>query len=307
MLRSLLVPLDGSKFSEDSLPFAGQIARRTGASLHLAHVHVPYEPEHLLGNTQFQYEGVTLDEYDTEHREREESYLADLARRFVGDGAPSDAKVLDDGDVAEELAEYADEVHSDMIFLTTHGLTGVNRLWLGSVTDEIVRRTTVPLFVVHPTEAGEAREGLSIRHILVPLDGSELAETVLGPATELARAFDAKVTLTRVVRSGESRGWPVLAELRERPVPPIDGALEYLRGVADELTRDGLDVHVHVERGNLPATAIVRSAEYLDADVIAMATHGYGGVKRTVLGSVADKILRTSTIPMLVMRPPPVA
>lgn len=306
MLRSLLVPLDGSRFSEDSLPFAGRIARATGASLHLAHVHVPYEPEHLLGNTQFQYEGVNLAEYDAEHREQEERYLSELAARF-GEGSSSDAKVLADGDVAEELADYAAEVHSDLIFLTTHGYSGVNRLWLGSVTDEIVRRTTVPLFVVHPREADQPAEALSIGHILVPLDGSELAESVLGPATELARAFDARITLTRIVRSGESRGWPVLAELRERPVPPIDAALEYLRGVADELTRDGLDVHVHVERGNLPATAIVRSAEYLNADVIAMATHGYGGVKRTLLGSVADKILRSSTLPMLVMRPPSVA
>jgi nucleotide-binding universal stress UspA family protein len=304
MLRSLLVPLDGSKFSEDILPFAGEIARATGASLHLAHVHVPYEPEHLLGNTQFQYEGVNFREYDDAYREQEEKYLTDLASRLAGDGAPSDAKVLNDGEIAEELAEYADEVHSDMIFLTTHGYSGVNRLWLGSVTDEIVRHTNVPLFVVHPHGEERPVKGRPIGHILVPLDGSELAECAIGPAADLAKAENARITLTRVVRSGESRSWPVLAELRERPVPPIDSALQYLQGVAEELSRDGLDVHVHVERGNQPAAAIVRSAEYLDADVIAMATHGYGGVKRTVLGSVADKILRSSTLPMLITRPP---
>lgn len=306
MLRSVLVPLDGSRSSEDSLPFAGEIARATGASLHLAHVHVPYEPESLLGATQFQYEGVNLQEYDAEHREQEKHYLAGLADRLSAGGTSVDARVLE-GQVAEELASYADEVQSDLIVMTTHGYSGVSRFWLGSVADEIVRRTTLPLLVVHPKEAGEPPEALTIRHILVPLDGSELGESVLGPAKELATAEGAKITLTHVVRSGESSSWPVLAELRERPVPPIEGALEYLRGVARELERDGVVVEIEVERGNLPAKTIIDVAERVGADVIAMATHGYGGVKRTVLGSVADKILRSSTLPMLVLRPPVLA
>lgn len=303
MLRSLLVPLDGSKFSEDSLPFAGEIARATGASLHLAHVHVPYEPEHLLGNTQFQYEGVNIEDYDAKHREQEERYLEGLVGRLCGDGTPADSRVLDGKKVAEELASYADEVHSDMIFMTTHGYSGVSRMWLGSVADEIVRRTTLPLFVVHPREGNGMGEGLSIRHIVIPLDGSELAEAVLGPAAELGRAAGARITLVHVLPSGESSSWPVLAELRGRVVPPIDRAMDYLSGVAEELTRDGLDVEIEVERGSVPATAIVDVAERVGADVIAMATHGYGGLRRTLLGSVADKILRSSTLPLLVMRP----
>jgi nucleotide-binding universal stress UspA family protein len=107
-----------------------------------------------------------------------------------------------------------------------------------------------------------------------------------------------------MVATGELTSWPVLASLRERPVPPLDGALDYLNGVAEELRRDGLDVDVHALHGNAPAVAIVDLARSVGADVIAMATHGYGGLKRTVLGSVADKILRSSTLPLLVMRPP---
>lgn len=304
MLRSLLVPLDGSKSSEGSLPFAGRVARATGASLHLAHVHVPYEPEQLLSNPQFHFEGVSIAEYDDLYRRREEQYLSGLADHLEAGGAPADAKVLDGPGVAEKLSRYADATHTDMIFMTTHGYSGVNRLWLGSVADEMIRHTTLPLFVVHPPAAGEAPKELTVRSILIPLDGSALAEGVLGPATELARATGARLVLAHVVPTGELTSWPVLASLRERPVPPLDGALDYLHGVAEELRRDGLDVDVHALHANAPAVAIVDLARSVGADVIAMATHGYGGLKRTLLGSVADKILRSSTLPLLVMRPP---
>jgi nucleotide-binding universal stress UspA family protein len=269
MLRSILGPLDGSRSSEGSLPFAAKVARTTGGKLHLAHVHVPYEPESLLANTQFQYEGVNVDEYDSESREREEKYLSSLAERLSGEGTPTDATLLEGTEVADRLSHYAEEVETDMIFMTTHGYSGVNRLWLGSVADEI----------------------------------SELAESVLGPATELARATNAKLTLVHVVPSGEMSSWPVLAPLRERPVPPLDRAETYLGGIAEELRLKGVDVETRAEHGNVPATVIHHVADHVGADVIAMATHGYGGLKRTLLGSVADKLLRSSTLPLLIMRP----
>jgi nucleotide-binding universal stress UspA family protein len=302
MLRSLLVPLDGSKSSEDSLGIAGRVARATGASVHLAHVHVPYDPESLLANPQFHFEHVTSAEYDAIYRQREEEYLSGLATRMVEDGAPADSRILDGPGVADRLSTYANETGTDMIFMTTHGYSGANRLWLGSVADALIRHTTIPLFVVHPKEFGVEQE-LSVRHILVPLDGSELAEGVLGPATEVARATGAHLTLLHVVPSGEMTSWPVLAALRERPVPSLEPALGYLRGVATELERDGFEVEVHATHSNAPAIEIVEMAGRLGADAIAMATHGYGGLKRTLLGSVADKVLRSSPLPLLVMRP----
>lgn len=308
MLRSLMVPLDGSTFSESSLRFADRIARSTGGSLHLAHVHVPYEPDGLLGNTQFQFEGVNVAEYDAQHREREAEYLTDLADRLSDEGTSVDAKVLDGSEVAEELAAYADEVHTDMIFITTHGYSGANRLWIGSVADEMIRRTTRPLFVIHPEAKGALPEGVfSVRRILIPLDGSKLAESVLDPATELARATGARITLLHVVPMPELSGWPVLAPMRAKPVAKLDGAINYLDGIASELRDEGLEVDVRALRGQQPAITIADAAREVDADVIALATHGYGGLKRALLGSVADKLLRTSTLPLLIMRPPVVA
>ena len=105
----------------------------------------------------------------------------------------------------------------------------------------------------------------------------------------------------------ELSGWPVFAPLRDRPVPKLDGAIAYLEGVAAELRQDGCEVQTEAMRGPHVAIAITGVADKLNADVIALATHGRGGLKRTLLGSVADKLLRSSTLPLLVMRPPVVA
>jgi len=303
MLRSLLVPLDGSTFSEHSLPLAGRVARASGASLHLAHVHVPYEPESLLGNTQFQFEGVNMAEYDDRHREEERDYLAGLAKHFVDEGLAADSTVLDGRPVADELSHYADEVGTDMIVMTSHGYSGVSRLWLGSVADQMIRHTELPLLLIHP-RSGEVAEGpLSIVHILVPLDGSRLAESVLGPATDLARATGARVTLTNVIRTPVPYGPGILALGSTSLDEHRRSARAYLETTAHALRRDGLDVGTHVAHGKTPAAVIANVAEDLGADVIAMATHGHGGLKRTVLGSVTDKLLRSTARPVLVMRP----
>lgn len=302
MLRSLLVPLDGSTLSEDSLPLAGELARASGASVHLAHVHVPYEPDQLLGNTQFQFEGVNVEEYDAEHRADEERYLYDLSQRFSAAGTSTDAKILDGGGVAKRLASYAAEVDADLILMTTHGFTGLNRMWLGSVADEMIRQTPLPLFLMHPAH-GSPREPPPIRHVFVALDGSELAEHVIGPASELAQAMGARITLAHVVRVPQYGSPPVLPSLSEGQRLPVDAALEYLETIAEGLREEGLEVHTHASHASAVAEELARVSVELYADVIAVATHGYGGLKRSLVGSVADKLLRSSTLPLLVMRP----
>lgn len=305
MLRSLLVPLDGSTFSEHSLPLASRVAKASGASLHLAHVHVPYEPDQLLANTQFQYEGVSVAEYDDRHREEERDYLGGLAKHFIEEGLPADATVLEGSRVADELSHYADEVHTDLIVMTSHGYSGVSRLWLGSVADEMIRQTKLPLLLIHP-RAGEAvAEGpFSIVHILVPLDGSKLAESVLGPAADLARATGARLTLAHVLRTPVAYGPGMLTLKPAELEAELRAGTAYLETAAAPLRLDGLDVSTQVGHGKAPAAVIADLAHSLGADVIAMATHGHGGLKRTVLGSVTDKLLRATPRPVLVMRPP---
>ena len=302
MLRSLVVPLDGSEFSERTLPLAGRLAAATGAELHLAHVHVSHPPDQLLSNTQFHFEGLDLHEYDAHHRSEEIEYLARLGSS-MGDGTHVDTMLLE-GNIAEEIASYAAAVDADMVLITTHGHTGVSRMWLGSVADALVRMTTLPLLVIHPAHGGHVPADItSFKHILVPLDGSELSASILDPATELAMAAGARLTLAHVVSSSAMLGARIFPLLPDDVAPAIEKANAYLEQRADELRAEGLEVAVHVEEHDAPGRAIAGIAEKLGADVIALATHGYGGLKRALLGSVADKVLRSSPLPLLVQRP----
>ncbi|HSG08415.1 MAG TPA: universal stress protein [Longimicrobiales bacterium] len=302
MLQSLLVPLDGSEFSERTLSLACDLAKATGASLHLAHVHVSHPPDHFLSNTQFHFEGLDMEEYEARHRDEEKAYLADIEAKY-GQDAPVDTVLLE-GHVAEEIAAYADRVSADMVLITTHGHTGMSRMWLGSVADALVRLTTLPLLVVHPAQGGHVPEDVfSFKHVMVPLDGSDLSATILGPAADLARASGARMTLVHVVSSSAVLGARIFPLLPDDLSPAIAKAGEYLEKLADELREDGLQVDVHVEEHEAPGRAIAALADKLDADVIALATHGYGGFKRALLGSVADKVLRSSALPLLVQSP----
>jgi nucleotide-binding universal stress UspA family protein len=303
MFRSLLVPLDGSGFSEHSLPLAEKVARLTGASLHLAHVHTPYEPDQLLFTTPFQFEQVDLAEYDAHHRDEEESYLAAVANRVASDGATVDTKMLEGTEVVGELIDYANSVATDMIVMTSHGRAGVRRLWLGSVADEMIRRTTLPLIVIHPDSRGIISAfGMSVRHILVPLDGSELAESVLGPASELAHATGARMTLAQVLSPRESIGEASAVAGAGYADTGPDDAVRYLEETAKPLREEGLEVATYITAGIAPALGLARAVDELDVDLVALATRGNGNFKRSVLGSVADQLLRSTSTPILVAR-----
>lgn len=303
MLRSLVVPLDGSEFSERTLPLAGRVAAATGAALHLVHVHASHPPEQLLSNTQFHYEGLDMAEYDERHRAEERKYLARLGAS-MGKESSVETMLLEDGNVAEAIARYASSVGADMVLITTHGHTGVSRMWLGSVADALVRLTTLPLLVIHPAHGGYVPADVaSLRHVLVPLDGSELSESILGAATELARAAKARMTLLHVVSSSAMLGTRIFPLLPDDVAPALEKATDYLDRIAAGLRTDGMEVAVHVEEHDAPGPAIADIAGRLGADVIALATHGYGGLKRALLGSVADKVLRGSPLPLLVQRP----
>lgn len=302
MLSSLLVPLDGSNLSEGSLSPATTVAQASGARLNLVHVHVPYEPDQLLGNTSFQLEGVDIAEYDARHREEAERYLAEVEARVGQQGLKVTSRVLDGPPVVEELSRYADEVDTDMVFMTSHGYSGFRRAWLGSVTDEMMRRSTSPIFVLRPGDNGTLASSAPIGHILVPLDGSELAESAFGPTSALVEATGARVTLVHVVALEMIFGPRIRAYLGLES--QIKDALVHLDRTADVLRERGFDVAIHATHGESPAPTIAELATRLDADLIAIATHGYGGVKRVVLGSVADKLLRVSPLPLLVTRPP---
>jgi nucleotide-binding universal stress UspA family protein len=217
---------------------------------------------------------------------------------------------LVEGPVAPTLAEHAAGVGADLIVMTTHGRGAISRFWLGSVTDELIRRSTLPVLVVRPTDSEPADAELTketpIRRVVVPLDGSPLAEAALGPAAALARLFGATVELFHAV--------PVLpvvmAEGAVLTQPSVDVAVldrktrnahEMLNKTAERLAADGLKVQTTVVVAERVAAALLDQTK--PGDVVAVATHARTPAVRWFLGSVADKLIRGSDVPVLVVRP----
>jgi nucleotide-binding universal stress UspA family protein len=301
MFRSVMVPLDGTPFGEHAAPLAVSVARRCGATLELAHVHIPA----VLGGNTSPAQDLT--------------YLEDVASR-LGRHAPElvihSRLLVDEGSgcVADLLACHASEVQADLIVLNSHARGGMTRWWMGSVVDDLIHRTTVP-FLVAP--AIEHDPGLHpepvIRHILVALDGSPLAEEILPTAVQLGNAMGAEFTLLRVVE-------PALVAIPDPvcAVLPPSAALEeheereaedYLARVAARLRGDRVlsRMKTRVVIDPEPAEAIcgfLRRQEWHDAnvhpaDLVAMATHGREGLTRLLLGSVSDRVLQHTPVPLL--------
>lgn len=332
MLSSLMVPLDGSALARHGLPLAVDVARRTGARLHLVQVHEAPSPgplrtgpaEPVLARDDDTRRVATRDsgQRGAEERAREDAELTLLADRLSAEEDLGVTTALLDGPVTPALAAYAAEEGIDMVVMTTHGRSGLRRVLLGSVADELIRSSTLPVILVRPEEGpstegewstegepppgaerpeeGERRVGGAVRHLLVPLDGSTVAEGVLGPVCELARTLDAHMTLTNVVSIESVFGPRPVQLLRYRS--ERRWARAYLDAVAERIGSSVPRVTTHVTLGRAPAPTIAEIADELDADLIALATRGLRGVRRVVQGSVAEQLLRHGRRPLLVVR-----
>ncbi len=301
MIHSILVPLDGSTFSEQALPTAASIARRTGATLCLTRVHVPAG---LLP-----FGGSTPVDAEHEHALREEAttYLERLASRTAEEHDVATSPTLLDGPVVESIDRHAQEVDADLIVMTTHGRSGISRAWLGSVADGLVRLTHRPVLLIRPERTPPARlRGGAFRCVLIPLDGSEAAEAMIPAALSVAGPAGIQVRLLQVVlptTPADHFAGELAVPFDHTDVEQRTAESEaYLRRVAERMRGKRVDISTRVVTHGQPAVAILEEADRLDVDLIAMATHGRGGVVRLVLGSVADKVLRGASSPLLLLR-----
>ena len=295
MYRSLLVPLDGSAFAEHALPFASSIARRAGATLRVVRVHVPvaslYSGNELVAD-------LTL---DAKIRENETAYLDGVVKRLAEIVPVPVSRILVDGPVADALREQSLDSAADLVVMTTHGRGPLSRFWLGSVADTLVRHLPMPILLVRPQEeAPTLAAEVTLRRILIPLDGSDLAEQILGPATELGSLTQAEFTLLRVVEPFMPPPHQLLGPLFDQLARK---AQIYVDGVAERLRGQSLRVETRVVINRFAAAAIMEEARVRATDLIALETHGRGGLGRMLLGSVADKVVRGALTPVLVHRP----
>jgi nucleotide-binding universal stress UspA family protein len=290
MYKTILVPLDGSALAEQALPLARAIAWGAHAKLRLVRVHRP--AGHIVGRHL---------KVDTA---ADRAYLTALAA--AADSVPTETAVLD-GPVAATLCKHALDVKADLMVMTTHGRGPLSRFWLGSITDDLVRNTPVPLLIYHPTPDKPPPANFRFHRIMVPLDGSDVAEEALGPAAELARIMDAGLTFLRVIEPV-----PLVAPDGLVYTPPAldtalmddltDQAQQYVDHVAARWQGEGLKVETCVAVNDLPTAAVLEAAA--GHDLIALATHGRSRMARLFLGSVADKVVRGAACPVLVARHP---
>lgn len=298
LFRHLLVPLDGSRLAESVLPATAELARRFQARVTLFHALEQSAPITVHGDRHLRQ--------PTEA----DAYLAGAADWLAARGVRADVLVhREEGDVAGSIAVRAAQVEADLVVLCTHGRSGVRGLLFGRVAQQVLQRGTIPVFLVQPSSRGR-EQPFSCHRLLVPLDGSEMAETALPAASAVATAFEAEMLLmwavpTPVTISGERAAATKLmptaaAALLEAEVAQ---AATYLQGVAARFRGDGRVVSVVVDRGE-PVRVLLDLAAKRDVDLIVMATHGRSGVNAVWAGSVASRIMAQANRPVLLVRIP---
>lgn len=315
MYREVVVPLDGSELAEEVLPHVAEMIRGRDSQVYLLSV-TPM------------MRGVASSIVDSHpnagERQRVEQelkkYLRKVGRRLEPVAAEVEVAVRF-GRPADEVLAFADNVGADLIAMTTHGRSGIRAWIFGSVADRIMRGATCPVLLVR---AGQAQLRTTYQRILVPLDGSELAEQILPYVKAFIRSPQSLGLVSdRVPGRGATRIFLIsvlTTGLGDRTValltsyPPglqlSTTALRYaevemrryLRSVAAVLRDHGAIVHVEVRQG-APADEILDYAAEVEADLISMTTHGLSGLSRWVYGNVAGKVLQGAHSPVLLVRP----
>ena len=304
MLRTILVPLDGSALAERALPIACDIARRSGGAVHLVRAHVPIA---VVGATA---EGAIFSQdmlaADDALRQRATQYVGQVATRVAAEWGLRVEPIAEDGSPAGLVTDVAERISADLIVMTTHGAGGFTPDWLGSVADSVIRHSHRPVLAL-PENDAHLGEAFTPRRILVTLDGSARADAILPIARDLAVAFGAHVDLVRVV-APYVPGDVVATLAADRPDPfGVDAETVHARKALDDaakaLHQAGLKTSETVRVDLSPTRSLLDHIKETEPDCLAIATQGRG-VSRIFLGSVADKLIRSAGRPVLVLRPP---
>jgi len=293
MYNKILVPLDRSTLSEGVLPYVRALARA---------INVPVELLHVSDTTQ-------LTAYPPSTHAGE--YLEKVAASFSG--LTDVQRTVEQGNPAGMIVDLAAANPSTLIAMATHGYSGTKRWLLGSVAEKVLHATTNHLLLVRPAE-GEGRGEAELNTVLVPLDGSELAEKVLPTVRDLAGRLGLKIVLVRVLTSlyfGQPEAYvPMfgvnIQSQKELWAEARTAATRYLSGKVEQLSGEGITEvsSVVIDAGAEGAAAgIIDLAKKTAHSLVAMSTHGRSGIGRWILGSVAERVVRHSSGPVLVIRP----
>jgi nucleotide-binding universal stress UspA family protein len=290
MVRCILVPLDGSTLAERALPYATALAGASGARLVLVRVAAPGAGP----------DGV---------REAR-AYLAQVAAGLTSEGRQVET-AAPAGDVVDEICAEARRQNADLLVSATHGRGGLGRWVYGSVAAALLARSQLPVLLVRAWGATPSAARLADHpRLLVPLDGSAFGEEALPVAESLADALGGELVLLRAVVRPDAPfapDWIVEPLLRQELDAATVEAESYLRRLAERYAQAGRTVHIDVRVGQpgleAEADVIDKAGREHGAALAVMTTHGYTGLRRIVLGSVADSVVRRSTLPVVLVRP----
>jgi nucleotide-binding universal stress UspA family protein len=299
MFERILLPLDGSELAEMALPYGEELARRLGSEVILFHVR---------GREYQQYEHMHQMYLDR---------LAETVAHNIGMGRPKGTEVkvtteVEVGEPTENICNLVAKNDIGLIIMTAVSASGLKvGKMLGSVADHVCRTVPIPVMLIRPKD-GRRIEGEKrlINRILIPMDGSDLSKLALPIGEELAAKLEVSITLFQMAR--------MIIPYAADPmgsIPPVD-SLELSKyeenrvraemiALEKELKEKGLTVTHSVTSGFDAADEIIEAGKKVDADLVVMSTHGRSGLRRWVLGSVAEKVLRYGEIPILLVNARP--
>lgn len=322
MFKKLLVPLDGSPLAERALKPALSLARQPGVELLL--LRVAYAEAFVIpelgvpGARGLAWPGQALAHAAREARD----YLTGVQMAYAAPERLIWSKVITDEtqspDIAAHILQTARDDHSDLIVISSHGRSGIQRWMYGSVAERVLSAAPCPVLAL--------RGAASPKRVLIPLDRSPLSEQALQAGLDVAHSLGCDVTLLHTIGEAVPSSVPpqhppyhfyarqVRVDIPYKSGQPLepkqrlldqlhDEAAAYLRQLALQQRHAGLTVHTAVEFGP-PAETILEYADTHDIDLIAMATHGYTGLRRWVYGSVTSKVMRRGKHSLLIVRPP---
>ena len=299
MYSKILIPLDGSKTAEKVLPYARYLAGKFKIPVELlAVIDIAEIATHITAE-----KARFLDGMIEEGMRTSETYLRGVAATFGGSAVKC---TVDKGRADEAIVEKGESDTAMLIAMATHGRSGLNRFLLGSVAEKVLRGAANPLLLVRATEEAKSDGEADFKTIIVPLDGSELAESVLPMVAGAAKKLGLEVILFRGYHipynayAGDDGYYAVnyddlIAAVR-------DEALEYLDKKVAEVKKLGVEKVSLIAKEGFAGDEIIALGRKTPAGLIAMCSHGRSGVKRWVLGSVTENVVRHTINPVLVAR-----
>jgi nucleotide-binding universal stress UspA family protein len=288
-VRRILVTTDFSRLSLAAIPYALAVARHFGAELHLLHV---------VDTTQFSSKSLLLPLISPAELSRPLlNRLQGIAQKFSPDGEIHVMKPRE-GRAYNEICVRARKLHAGLIVIATHGTTGFQHAWLGSTAERVVQHSPCPVLIVRKGGRRFQEGRICLQRILVPLDFSDRSQVAFDCGVALAREFHAELLLVHVIDPicypfGDEYGGVHSAQLMEETRASAQSEMKKLARNAK------VQCSIRITEGS-PAREICRLAKR-DVDLIIAPTHGRTGLGHVLIGSVAERVVRHATCPVLVI------